>query len=72
MTTAPIAATETPTLAEEMAVGPARIRIDVHGGEPREHVVLDVMQRGEAAAFDGVAGQCAQCGVGIDRGEVAE
>ena len=31
-----------PTLSEEMAVGPARIRIDVHGGEPREHVLDDM------------------------------
>jgi hypothetical protein len=42
MTTAPSAATDAPTLSEEMAVGPARIRIDVVGGEPREHVLDDM------------------------------
>jgi hypothetical protein len=29
-------------LSEELAAGPARIRIDVHGGEPREHVLDDM------------------------------
>jgi hypothetical protein len=33
---------ETPVLSEEMAVGPARLRIDVYGGEPREHVLDDM------------------------------
>jgi hypothetical protein len=33
---------ETPVLAEEMVCGPARIRIDVFGGEPREHVLEDM------------------------------
>jgi hypothetical protein len=33
---------ETPQLSEEMAAGPARIRIDVFGGEPREHVLEDM------------------------------
>jgi hypothetical protein len=30
------------TLSEEMVVGPARIRIDVLGGEPRDHVLDDM------------------------------
>lgn len=30
------------TLSEEMIVGPARLRIDVLGGEPREHVLDDM------------------------------
>ena len=30
------------TLSEEMVVGPARLRIDVVGGEPREHVLDDM------------------------------
>jgi hypothetical protein len=30
------------TLSEEMVVGPARLRIDVLGGEPREHVLDDM------------------------------
>jgi hypothetical protein len=34
--------TEPATLSEEMAVGPARLRIDVLGGEPREHVLDDM------------------------------
>jgi hypothetical protein len=29
-------------LSEEMVAGPARLRIDVHGGEPREHVLDDM------------------------------
>jgi hypothetical protein len=33
---------ETPVLAEELACGPARIRIDVFGGESREHVLEDM------------------------------
>lgn len=33
---------EKPVLAEEMLCGPARIRIDVFGGEPREHVLEDL------------------------------
>jgi hypothetical protein len=33
---------ETPVLTEEMACGPARIRIDVFGGEEREHVLEDL------------------------------
>ena len=32
----------TPQLSEEMSAGPARIRIDVFGGEPREHVLEDM------------------------------
>ena len=32
----------TPTLTEEMACGPARVRIDVFGGEPRQHVLEDM------------------------------
>ena len=32
----------TPQLTEEMSAGPARIRIDVFGGEPREHVLEDM------------------------------
>ena len=31
-----------PLLSEEMVCGPARIRIDVLGGEPREHVLEDM------------------------------
>ncbi len=34
--------TDTPQLSEEMAAGSARLRIDVHGGEPREHVLDDM------------------------------
>lgn len=34
--------TDTPQLSEEMVAGPARIRIDVIGGEPREHVLEDM------------------------------
>jgi hypothetical protein len=34
--------TDTPQLTEEMVAGPARIRIDVIGGEPREHVLEDM------------------------------
>ncbi|HEY7025752.1 MAG TPA: hypothetical protein VH371_12420 [Candidatus Limnocylindrales bacterium] len=33
---------ETPQLSEEMNAGPARIRIDVFGGERREHVLEDM------------------------------
>jgi hypothetical protein len=33
---------DTPQLTEEMAAGSARLRIDVHGGEPREHVLDDM------------------------------
>jgi hypothetical protein len=33
---------DTPQLSEEMAAGSARLRIDVHGGEPREHVLDDM------------------------------
>jgi hypothetical protein len=33
---------DTPQLIEEMAAGSARLRIDVHGGEPREHVLDDM------------------------------
>lgn len=29
-------------LSEEMAAGPARLRVDVYGGEPREHVLDDL------------------------------
>ena len=29
-------------LSEEMSAGPARLRIDVHGGEPLEHVLDDM------------------------------
>lgn len=29
-------------LSEEMSAGPARLRVDVHGGEPREHVLDDM------------------------------
>jgi hypothetical protein len=36
------AAPAAPSLSEEMSVGPARIRIDVHGGGPREHVLDDM------------------------------
>jgi hypothetical protein len=32
----------TPRLSEEMSAGPARIRIDVFGGAPREHVLEDM------------------------------
>ena len=34
--------TETLRLTEEMAAGPARLRVDVHGTEPREHVLDDL------------------------------
>lgn len=33
---------QTPQLSEEMSAGPARIRIDAFGGEPREHVLEDM------------------------------
>jgi len=33
---------EIPRLSEEMACGPARIRIDIIGGQPREHVLEDM------------------------------
>ena len=33
---------ERPQLTEEMVAGPARIRIDVLGGAPREHVLDDL------------------------------
>jgi len=33
---------EIPRLSEEMVCGPARIRIDVIGGQPREHVLEDM------------------------------
>jgi hypothetical protein len=33
---------QTPLLSEEMSAGPARIRIDVLGGAPREHVLEDM------------------------------
>ena len=33
---------EIPQLSEEMVCGPARIRIDVIGGQPREHVLEDM------------------------------
>ncbi len=33
---------DTLQLSEEMAAGAARLRIDVHGGEPREHVLDDM------------------------------
>ncbi len=29
-------------LSEEMSAGTARLRVDVHGGEPREHVLDDL------------------------------
>ena len=32
----------TPQFSEEMSAGPARLRIDVHGGEPIEHVLDDM------------------------------
>ena len=31
-----------PHLSEEMSAGTARLRVDVHGGEPREHVLDDL------------------------------
>jgi len=31
--------TERPAISEEMACGSARIRIDVFGGEPSQHVL---------------------------------
>jgi len=31
-----------PVLSEEMVAGPAHLRIDVHGGEPRDHVLDDM------------------------------
>lgn len=31
-----------PTQSEELSAGPARIRIDVHGGQPRDHVMEDM------------------------------
>jgi hypothetical protein len=34
--------TSTLRLSEEMRAGPARLRVDVHGGEPREHVLDDL------------------------------
>ena len=34
--------TTTPQLSEELSAGPARLRIDVHGGEPIEHVLDDM------------------------------
>ena len=34
--------TETFVLSEEMVAGPARLRIDVLGGEPRDHVLDDM------------------------------
>jgi len=33
---------ERPQLSEEMVAGPARIRVDVSGGEPRQHVLEDL------------------------------
>ncbi len=42
MTDQTVAAPARPTLSEEMRVGSAGIRIDVHGGEPREHVLEDM------------------------------
>jgi hypothetical protein len=33
---------DTLRLSEEMSAGPARLRIDVHGGAPREHVLDDM------------------------------
>jgi len=33
---------ETPQLSEEMSAGPARIRIDIFGGEQREHALEDM------------------------------
>jgi len=32
----------TPQLIEEMSAGAARLRVDVHGGQPREHVLDDL------------------------------
>jgi hypothetical protein len=34
--------TTTPRLSEAFAAGPARVRIDVHGGEPIDHVLEDM------------------------------
>jgi len=34
--------TTTPLLSEEMSAGAARLRVDVHGGEPRAHVLDDL------------------------------
>jgi hypothetical protein len=34
--------TGTPQLSEEFVAGPARLRVDVFGGEPREHVLEDM------------------------------
>ena len=32
----------TPLLSEEFSAGSARLRVDVHGGEPLEHVLDDM------------------------------
>ena len=34
--------TDTPTLSEEFVAGPARLRVDVQGSEPMEHVLEDM------------------------------
>jgi hypothetical protein len=49
------AATDQLTLSEEMVVGPARLRIDVLGGGPREHVLDDMAFMNYRLADVGIA-----------------
>jgi hypothetical protein len=49
------AATDQLTLSEEMVVGPARLRIDVLGGAPREHVLDDMAFMNYRLADVGIA-----------------
>jgi hypothetical protein len=37
-----VGAVSAPTLAEEFSAGPARLRVDYHGGEPRDHILEDM------------------------------
>ena len=48
-------ATDQLTLSEEMVVGPARLRIDVLGGAPREHVLDDMAFMNYRLADVGIA-----------------
>jgi hypothetical protein len=50
-------ATDQLTLSEEMVVGPARLRIDVLGGAPREHVLDDMAFMNYRLADVGIAPQ---------------
>src|SRR4051794_4502058 len=51
------ATTDQLTLSEEMVVGPARLRIDVLGGAPREHVLDDMAFMNYRLADVGIAPQ---------------